>query len=151
LLTWTTDATDSHGEPIRVFERANLTPHHLGKLAARIEAITGALPSEDAPYPVHTLLGGRALLQIRHRKTEKGIYANVVASFPVGSTPSTAATTTRPKAAVQNTSAPSKPIANFPTSTEHEKKSESVPEPPEMGDWDPSEYDQATKFPPGDT
>jgi hypothetical protein len=83
-LIWATDALDSHGEPFLVYDMVHLTVHHLGNLASRIEAITGALPSEDEPYPVHTLRDGRALLQIKHRKTEKGTYANVDASFPIG-------------------------------------------------------------------
>jgi hypothetical protein len=86
LLTWATDATDSHGEPFRVFERVNLNVHHMSRLASRIEAITGALPSEDEPYPVHTLLGGRALLMVKHAKTPKGTFANVREAFSVGAT-----------------------------------------------------------------
>jgi hypothetical protein len=81
LMTWETDATDSDGAPFRIFERVNLTLHRKGRLSSRIAALTGSVPPEDAPYPVHDLVGGRAMLVVQHRKTEKGTYANVIASF----------------------------------------------------------------------
>jgi hypothetical protein len=141
LMGWLLDTKDSNGQPIMVFERVNLSVHHLSTLAARIESITGALPNEDEPYPVHTLEGGRALLQLRHRKTEKGTFANVVASFPIGSMPPTAAATAPPTAAVPNRQVTSQPVA-----TAEPKAAEPAAEPPESEAWDPSDYDEATSF-----
>lgn len=84
VFVWETDAIDSHGARIMVFERMTLTLSHMGRLASRIEAMTGTLPQEDEPYSVHKLVGGRAMLMIKHAKTSKGTFANVVGAFPAG-------------------------------------------------------------------
>lgn len=146
LLIWITDARDSNGLPIRVFDRVHLTLHHKGTLASRIEAITGVMPREDEPYTLNTLEGGRALLQIKHRKTEKGTFANVFASFPIAPTPSSAAMTAPPKAALPTVQATPKAVATA-SDGEQKKSEESLPEPPEPGEWDPAEYDEAASFP----
>jgi hypothetical protein len=145
LMGWLLDTKDSKGQDMMVFERANLSVHHLSKLAARIEAITGLLPAEDKPYKVHTLLEGRALLQIRIGTTEKGTYPNVFAAFPIGSMIPTAAATAPPTAA-----APTKETTTKPVATGELKAREPVAEPPESEAFDPSEYDEATSFPTGD-
>jgi hypothetical protein len=61
-----------------------VTLSHKGRLASRIEALTGSLPNEDESYPVHTLVGRNAMLMIKHVNTPKGNFANVVGVFPAG-------------------------------------------------------------------
>ena len=162
VFGWETDAIDSHGAPIMVFERMTLTLSHMGHLASRIEALTGTLPREDERYPVHTLVGKRAMLIIKYRKTDKGTYANVAGAFPAGETNTTvqvnvrkpetatddktpsaapAASTATAKAAVLRKPADSKPVISVASS----QQADNSELPPEPCDLDAG--DDGTNFP----
>jgi len=162
VFGWETDAIDSHGARIMVFERMTVTLSHMGRLASRIEALTGIMPREDEPYPVHTLVGKRAMLIIKYRKTDKGTYANVAGAFPAGEVkaaaqmktrdgepepaahgkaplPAPTAATATAKAAVPRSPANSKPTVSAPSSQADDSE---LPEPQDL-----DAGDDATSFP----
>jgi hypothetical protein len=79
LFVWETDALDSKGNSMKVFERFTNTLHPMGRLAPRLKSITGELPDQDADLDLTALEGTQAQLIIEHNVTEDGTYANIAA------------------------------------------------------------------------
>jgi hypothetical protein len=167
---WLLQQVGEDGKNLSVIATYNKSLNENSNLVQMIADITGTPPGDE--FDTETLIGANARLTLKHQKKKKDgtIFPKIVATLPPANgdpvlripdwfqraggnnntPPTPAPTSAPPKAAVRPTPPKSKAVPTAPSVEEQNKSLESPPEPPEPGDWDPSEYDEATSLPSND-
>ena len=166
-LKWLVKQVGTDGREISVIATYNKSLSDNASFVQAIKDITGRPPGDT--FDTETLIGANNRLTLKHEPKKDGsLFPKILAILRPGqgdpvlltptwfrragdgsnTPPSAAARNAPPKAAVHITPK-SKPVAIAATAEQNDAL-KPVSEPPESGDWDPSQYDLAASFPSSD-